>query len=165
MFDTQDAMYEAFFGGRCDGISQDISALASTIVASGKASEYMVLPEIIAKDPLGAYVRSGDEEWFDVVRWTVYALLEAEERGITQSNVDTMRESTSPSIRRFLGADPATGKLLGLSDSWAYNVIKQVGNYSEIYERNLGSYSALRFARGINALWNNNGILYPMPMQ
>jgi general L-amino acid transport system substrate-binding protein len=165
MFDTQDAMLKAFYGGECDSITQDISALASTIVASGRASEYLMLPEIIAKDPLAAYVRSGDEEWLDVVRWTHYALLEAEEHGMTRSTIDNHLRTTLPSERRFLGLEPGTGKALGLDERWAYNIIRQVGNYGEIYERSVGLSSPLKFARGINALWYRNGVMYPLPMQ
>ncbi|MBV8394462.1 MAG: transporter substrate-binding domain-containing protein [Alphaproteobacteria bacterium] len=165
MFDTQTAMYQAFYDGKCDGITQDVSALASTIVASGRAAEFMMLPEIVAKDPLGAYVRDNDEAWENVVRWTLNALLEAEERGITSGNATTLRDSGPVGTRRFLGGEPGVGKGLGLADSWAFDIIKQVGNYSEIYERNLGGYSALKFPRGINALWNNGGVMYPMPVR
>jgi general L-amino acid transport system substrate-binding protein len=165
MFNTQKEMYEAFYAGQCDALTQDISAITTTIVTSGKASEYMVLPDIIARHPLAAYVRAGDDEWFDVVRWTFSALLEAEERGVTQANVDSQLRTGTHETKRLLGAPGGEGKLLGLDDDWAFNVIKQVGNYSEIYERNLGQYSPLKFPRAINALWSNGGVLHPLPLR
>jgi general L-amino acid transport system substrate-binding protein len=165
MFDAQDDMYKAFFAGQCTAITQDISPLAATIIANGRAADYVMLPEIIAKDPLAAYVRAGDEQWLDVVRWTHFALLEAEERGITQANVDEHLRSPSQAVRHFLGVVPGNGALLGLDEAWAYNAIKQVGNYGEVYERNVGKSSALKFVRGINALWYHGGVMYPLPMQ
>jgi general L-amino acid transport system substrate-binding protein len=165
MFDTQDAMYQAFYDGKCAGITQDISALASTVIASGRAADYTMMPDIVARDPLAAYVRAGDDEWLDVVRWTHFALLEAEELGVTQVNIDEQLRSPLWAVRRLLGAVPGTGATLGLEESWAYNAIKQGGNYAEIYERNVGKGSALKFARGINALWSRGGVMYPLPMQ
>ena len=164
-FDTQDAMYEGFFGSRCIAVSQDATALAATLVRSGKAADHMMLPEIISKEPLAAFVRSGDPAWLDVVRWTHYAMLEAEEREITKGNVDSKRESSDPPVRRFLGLTPGNGKALGLDEAWAYNVIRQVGNYSEIFERNVGARSPLGFGRGVNALWTKGGLMYPMPLR
>ena len=165
MFDTQVAMYQAFYDGKCTAITQDISALASTVIASGRATDYTMLPDIVARDPLAPYVRAGDEEWLDVVRWTHFALLEAEELGVTQANVDEQLRSPLPTVRRLLGTVPDNAKMLGLEEKWAYNAIKQVGNYAEIYERNVGKGSALRFARGVNALWSRGGVMYPLPMQ
>lgn len=165
MFNTQTEMYAAFYEGKCQGLTQDISALVGTIVASGKAADYLMLPEIVAKDPLAAYVRAGDDEWLDVVRWTQFALLDAEELGITKANVDNQRQNGTPAMKRLLGTVVGDGKVLGLDDGWAFNIIKQVGNYSEIYERNLGAYSPLKFARGVNALWNNGGALYALPLR
>lgn len=164
-FETQDAMYEGFFGSRCLAVSQDATALAATLVRSGKAGDHMMLPEIISKEPLGAFVRSGDEAWLDVVRWTHYAMLEAEEREITKGNVDSKRESSDPQVRRFLGLTPGNGKALGLDEAWAYNVVRQVGNYSEIFERNVGTRSPLGFGRGLNGLWSKGGLMYPMPLR
>lgn len=164
-FDTQEAMYEGFFGSRCLAVTQDVTALASTLVRSGKAADHMMLPEVISKEPLGPYVRSGGEGWLDVVRWTHYAMLEAEEREITKANVDAKRESQDPQVKRFLGLTPGNGKLLGLDEAWAYNIVKQVGNYSESFERNLGQRSALNFARGLNALWSKGGLMYPLPVR
>ncbi len=164
-FDTQNEMYEAFYAGKCDAITQDISPLSTTILASGKAADYMVLPDIIARDPLAAYVRANDEEWLDVVRWTFFALLEAEERGITKANVDGQRQGGTPAAKRLLGVPSGDGKRLGLEDDWAFNIVKQVGNYAEIYERNLGQYSTWKFPRGVNALWSNGGVLHALPLR
>ena len=136
-----------------------------TILASGKAADYMVLPDIIARDPLAAYVRANDEEWLDVVRWTFFALLEAEERGITKANVDGQRQGGTPAAKRLLGVPSGDGKRLGLEDDWAFNIVKQVGNYAEIYERNLGQYSTWKFPRGVNALWSNGGVLHALPLR
>jgi general L-amino acid transport system substrate-binding protein len=165
MFNTQTEMYAAFYDGKCQAVTQDISALVGTIIASGRAADYLMLPEIVAKDPLAAYVRAGDDEWLDVVRWTYFVLVDAEERGVTKANVDGQQETGTPAVKRLLGAIPGNGKALGLDENWAFNVIKQVGNYSEIYERNLGTYSPLKFARGVNALWNNGGALYALPLR
>ena len=165
MFDTQQEMYQAFYDGKCAGITQDISALTSTVIASGRANDYAMLPDIVARDPLTPYMRAREPEWLDVVRWTHFALLEAEELGITQVNVDEQQRSPLPAVRRLLGVAPVNGKLLGLDEDWAYRAIKQVGNYSEIYERNVGKGSALKFARGVNALWSRGGVMFPLPMQ
>ncbi len=164
-FDTQKAMYEAFFTGKCQALTQDISAITTTILASGKANDYRVLPGIIARDPLAAYVRGGDEQWLDVVRWTFYALLDAEERNVTRANVEAQRRTGTPAVKRLLGVPPDDAKQLGLDDAWAFNVISQVGNYKEIYERNLGQSSAWKFPRGINALWSDGGVLHALPLR
>jgi general L-amino acid transport system substrate-binding protein len=164
MFDTQREMYQAFYDGKCIGITQDISALTSTVIASGRANDYAMLPDLVARDPLAPYVHALDPEWLDVVRWTHFALLD-EELGITQNNVDEQLRSPLPSVQRLLGVAPVNGKLLGLDEDRAYKAIKQVGNYAEIYERNVGKGSALKFARGVNALWSRGGVMYPLPMQ
>jgi general L-amino acid transport system substrate-binding protein len=169
MFDAQDDMYKAFFAGQCVAITQDISPLAATIIAGGRAADYVMLPEIIAKDPLAAYVRAGDDQWLDVVRWTHFALVEAEERGITQANVDDMRDTTEDvGIKQFLGVEVEgdDGSLstldpgLGLPVDFAYQVIKQVGNYGEIFDRSL---APLGLERGVNALWSDGGLMYSPP--
>jgi general L-amino acid transport system substrate-binding protein len=162
LFDTQEALYRALFDGQCTAVTQDVSALTQTIIASGRAAEYVVLPEIVAKDPLGLHVRAGDEEWLDIVRWTHNALLEAEELSITQDNAASLRDTGSPIERRLLGSIPGFGKKLGLDERWAFNAIRAGGHYGEIYERNLGSMSPLKFARGVNALWNAGGVFYPL---
>ena len=164
-YDDQDAMYKAFFAGRCASVTQAATILASTIIGSGKAGDYLMLPDIISSEPLGPYVRSGDEQWLDVVHWTHDAMVEAEERGIFQANVDDQRNSKDPAVRQLLGSEPGNGKLLGLDEGWAYNVIKQVGNYSEVYDRNFGLGSPLKFGRGVNALWRKGGVMYSLPMR
>ena len=164
-FDDQDAMYEAFFANKCTLVTQEATVLALTIIASGKAASYLMLPEIISREPLGPYVRSGDDQWFDVVHWTHNAMVEAEERGVSQANVDEQRTSKDPNVQRLLGVEPGYGKVLGLDEKWAYNVIKQVGNYADTYERNFGSGSPLKFARGVNGLLGQGGFMFALPMR
>ena len=125
----------------------------------------MILPERISKEPLAPVVRHGDEEWSDIVRWVVYALIEAEEKGITQKNVDDMAKSDDPNIKRMLGVTPGMGKALGLDEKWAYNEIKLVGNYGEIFDRTLGKDTELKFERGLNNLWTHGGLMYAMPIR
>ena len=164
-FETQTGMYEAFFAGKCTALTQDISALASTIVASGKATAYLMLPGIIAKDPLAAYVRSDDERWFDVVRWTFYAMLDAEERGITQGNVD---EASAVEVRRRarrqLDRRRTTARCSPSLEGGAFNTHRQAGRQLQRDLRAPRRYSPLRFARGVR-LWNNDGALYPLPLR
>jgi general L-amino acid transport system substrate-binding protein len=125
----------------------------------------MLLPEIISKEPLAPVVRHGDDQWYDIVNWTVMALIQAEEFGITSKNIDKMLKSNDPQIKRFLGVTPGMGKALGLDEKWAYNIIKLVGNYAEIFERNVGPDTALKLDRGLNALWTNGGLMYPAPFR
>ncbi len=160
---TPEAMYKEFFAGHCQAVTQDASALAATVIASGKAGDYLMLPEIISKEPLGPYVRDGDSSWLDVVRWSHYAMVEAEERGITSANVDSSLQSPDINVQRFLGVIYGNGKILGLDEKWAYNIVKQVGNYGESFERNIGQGSPLKFARGANALWTKGGIMFSPP--
>ena len=165
-FDTAEAMYNAFYASRCAAVTADSTALAGAIVRGGRAAEFRMLPEVISKEPLGPYVRDGDSRWLDVVRWTHYAMLEAEERGISAKNIDSLRrELTDPTLRVLLGVDSGNGKALGLSEEWLYNIVKQVGNYGDIYEKNVGQRSPLKFARGINALWSKGGQMYPLPLR
>ena len=161
--DTPEQMFEAFYAGRCQAVTQDASVLAGNVIASGRAAEYMMLPEIISKEPLGPYVRDGDSSWLDVVRWTHYAMLEAEERELSSENVTAMQKSPDLTAQRFLGTIHGNGKLLGLEETWAFEVIKQVGNYGEIFERNIGQNSPLKFGRGVNALWNRGGTMMAPP--
>jgi general L-amino acid transport system substrate-binding protein len=165
-FDTAESMYSAFLASRCAAVTADSTALAGAIVRSGRAAEYRMLPEVISKEPLGPYVRDGDSQWLDLVRWTHYAMLEAEERGISAKNIDSLkRELNDPTLRVLLGVDPGNGRALGLSEDWLYNIIKQVGNYGDIYEKNVGQGSPLKFARGINALSSKGGQMYPLPLR
>lgn len=156
----------AFFSGRCDAYTTDRSGLAAT--RAGKASnpdDYVILPEIISKEPLAPAVRHGDDEWFDIVKWTVYAMIGAEEKGITSASVDDALKSEDPDVKRMLGVTPGLGKALHLDEKWAYNVIKQVGNYGEVFERNVGSKTPLKLERGLNALWTQGGLMYAMPFR
>jgi len=166
VFEGFEASVKAFFSGRCQAYTTDASGLAS--IRNKEASnpdDYVILPELISKEPLGPMVRRGDDEWFTIVKWTIYALLEAEEYGITQANVDQMRSSQDPPVQRILGTSEDTGKLLGLDKEWAYREIKAVGNYGEIFERNVGPQSALKLPRGLNNLWNKGGIQYAPPIR
>lgn len=152
---------KAFFAGRCDCLTSDASQLAAHRSVAPNPDDYVLLPEIISKEPLCPVVRHGDDQWYDIVDWSVMALLEAEELGITSKNVDEMLKSKSPQIQRFLGVTPGMGKALGVDEKWAYNIIKQVGNYGEIFERNVGKNTQLGLERGLNALWNQGGLMYP----
>ncbi|MBS0548787.1 MAG: amino acid ABC transporter substrate-binding protein [Proteobacteria bacterium] len=165
VFESQDVMYDAFFGGRCDAMTQDSSALASALATRNKAADYMVIPELISKEPLGPFVRRGDDQWMAVVRWSLFAMLEAEEKGVTQANVDEQAKGNDPAVLTLLGAKAGNGKALGLDEKWAYNIIKQIGNYSESFERNVGQGSPLKLTRGVNALWNKGGLMYPIPLR
>lgn len=165
LYDDQSKLYKALYDGQCRAVTQLMAPLASTVVASGNAADYIVLPELVALQPLAAFVRSGDDAWFDVVRWTFNAMLHGEELKITSANVDAERTSSNPELRRLLGVEPAFGKLLGLDETWGYNILKQVGNYAELYDRHIGAKSSLRFGRGVNALWSEGGIFFPMPLR
>jgi len=164
-FETQREMYAAFYAGKCDAVTQDISALSATLIESGTADRYAIIRELVGLAPLGAFVRTGDDQWFNIVRWTFNALLEAESAGISSETAELMRRAGRPNDRRLLGIPDDDGALLGLSGDWAYNVIKQVGNYGEIYERSLGSGSKWKFPRGVNALWDHGGVLYALPLR
>ncbi len=155
----------AFFAGRCDVYTTDASGLASARnVSAENPSDYVILPEIISKEPLGPAVRHGDDEWLDIVRWSLTALIEAEEFGITSENVDEMRDNSSnPGIQRLLGVTPGLGEALGLDEDWAYNIISQVGNYGEIYQTNVTDLLGLE--RGLNALWTDGGLMYANPVR
>jgi general L-amino acid transport system substrate-binding protein len=156
---------KAFFSGRCDCLTSDLSQLAAQRSVAPNPADYVLLPEIISKEPLAPVVRHGDDQWFDIVNWAVMALIQAEEFGITSKNVDEMLKSQDPEIQRFLGVTPGLGKALGLDEKWAYNTIKQVGNYGEIFERNVGKNTPLGLERGLNALWTNGGLMYALPLR
>ena len=166
MFENLRAVLKAFFSGRCQAFTADASALASIRANdSGKPEDYVVLSERISEEPLGPVVRRGDEDWFAIVRWTLFALLEAEERGITRANVDELRKSDDPAVQRLLGVSENVGKPLGLDREWVYRVIKAVGNYGEIFERNVGPDSLLQLPRGLNALPRDGGVMYSPPLR
>lgn len=154
----------AFFSGRCDVYTTDASGLASTRAAkAANADDYVILPERISKEPLAPAYRQGDDEWGNVVDWTVYALIEAEESGITKANVEDMAKGDNPGIKRLLGSTPGMGKALNLDEKWALNAIKAVGNYGEVFERNVGKKTPLKLDRGQNDLWTRGGLMYAMP--
>ncbi|MBW1673700.1 MAG: amino acid ABC transporter substrate-binding protein [Deltaproteobacteria bacterium] len=156
---------KAFFAGRCDCLTSDASQLAAHRSVAPNPDDYVLLPEIISKEPLAPVVRHGDDQWYDIVNWTVMALIQAEEFGITSKNVDSMLKSKDPGITRFLGVTPGMGKALGLDEKWAYNIIKQVGNYGEIFERSVGPNTPLKLERGLNDLWTRGGLMYSAAMR
>ncbi len=156
---------KAFFAGRCDCMTSDASQLAGIRAVAPTPADYVLLPEIISKEPLAPAVRHGDNQWKDIVNYSVLAMIEAEELGITSANIDEMMASTDPKIQRFLGVSPGNGKALGLDEKWAYNIIKQVGNYAEVFERNVGVKTPLMLERGLNALWTNGGLMYSPPFK
>jgi general L-amino acid transport system substrate-binding protein len=166
--DSEDQARETYAREACDAYTGDISELASMRTILDQPGDHMILPEVISKEPLGPSVREGDSQWEDVVRWTLFALILAEEEGITSKNVDQMRAtSQNPDVRRLLGVEGGYGHMLGLSDDWAYKIIKSVGNYGEIFDRSLGKGSALKLERGLNAQWTANppGLMYAPPMR
>lgn len=166
VIDDQKEINTAFFGGRCDVAVQSSSGLSSTRAAvAANPDDYIILPERFGKDPEGPVVRQDDAQWRDIVQWTVYALIQAEESGITSKNVDEMKStSEDPVVRRLLGVDEAGSTGLGLANDWAHKVIKQVGNYGEVFERNLGMGSALKLPRGLNASYLDGGLIYAPPL-
>ncbi len=155
----------AFFAGRCDLLTSDISQLAAHRAVAPNPAEYTLLPVVISKEPLAPVVRQGDDQWYDIVDWTVMALLQAEELGINSNNVHLKLKDTNPRVQRFLGVIPGMGKNLGLDDKWAYNIVKQVGNYSEIFEANVGGNTALGLPRGVNAQWYKGGLMFAAPFR
>ena len=166
VFDTAEAITSAFFAGRCQVYTTDMSDLAGARSKAPNADDYVILPEVISKEPLGPSVRRGDDEWFQIVRWTLYAMLDAEENGLTQANVDQQKASNKdPGVQRFLGVSEDTGKLLGLDKEWAYRIVKQVGNYGESFEKNLGPNSPSKLPRGVNNLWTKGGLMYAPPIR
>ena len=156
----------AFFAGRCDAYTSDASGLAGTRAAkAAKPDDYVILPEIISKEPLSIAVRQGDDQWANVTRWVFSAMVQAEESGVTSQNVDSFADTSDPTLQRLLGKTPGMGEALGLPESWAHDAIKQVGNYGEVYERNLGLKTALGLPRGENALWSQGGLQYALPIR
>ena len=165
-FDTSDQTIKAFEAGRCDALTSDQSQLYALRIKLSDPNSAMVLPEVISKEPLGPVVRQGDDEWFNVVKWSLYAMINAEELGVTSANVDEMKaSSTDPNVRRLLGIEGVKGEWMGLPDDWGYNIVKHVGNYGEVFERNVGMGSPLGIARGLNALWSKGGIQYAPPVR
>ena len=165
VFDKIDEAVRAYANNRCDAYTTDASGLYSVRLQMANPDEHIVLPDIISKEPLGPLVRQDDFQWFTIVKWVHFALLNAEEAGITQANVDEMRSSTVPDIKRLLGKEGDYGKGLGLDNDWAYRIVKQVGNYGEIFERNVGAGSRLKIDRGLNRLWTKGGLQYAPPIR
>jgi general L-amino acid transport system substrate-binding protein len=167
VIETFEQSLEAFFAGRCQVYTTDKSGLAAILANDAPdPSAYVILPETISKEPLGPVVRRGDDDWFAIVKWVVYATVEAEEMGVTSENADDMRkDSTDPVVQRLLGVSGDMGQMLGVDNDWGYNVITQVGNYGEIFDRNVGPDTPLRLERGQNALWTNGGLMYAMPVR
>ena len=167
VYESQEATDKAYFSGRCQAYTSDASNLASVRSAQATTpSDHVILPELISKEPFSPSVRRGDDEFFAIVKWVVFALIEAEEYGITQANVDEMKaNSKDPAVQRILGSGEDMGRLLGLDKDWAYRAIKSEGNYGEMFERNVGSKSPLKLTRGLNNLWNKGGLLYVPPVR
>lgn len=166
VIESVDEVNAAYFAGRCDALTTDASGLAGTRAAvAPNPDDHLILPEIISKEPLAPAVRHGDDQWFDIVKWTVYGTIAAEEKGITSKNVDEFLASKDPEIQRMLGVVPGMGAALGLDEKWLYNVIKSQGNYGEIFERNVGVNTPLKLERGLNALWTDGGLQYAQPFR
>jgi len=164
-FEKADEVVAAYDSGRCDVYTTDRSGLAAQRGKLTNPDAHVVLPEIISKEPLGPVVRQGDDQWFNIVRWTLNAMINAEEMGISSSNVADKAGSDDPAVKRLLGKEGTFGEELGISNDWAYNIISQVGNYEESYEKHVGENTPLKLARGVNALWSDGGILYASPVR
>jgi general L-amino acid transport system substrate-binding protein len=165
VFDTAEAITSAFFSGRCQAYTTDMSDLAGARTRTPRPDDYVVLPDVISKEPLGPAVRRGDDDWFAIVRWSVFLMQEAEEYGIGQGNAEKLRaESKDPNVQRLLGTGDDTGRLLGLDKDWSYRILKAVGNYGESFERNMGK-GGLGLPRGVNRLWSQGGLIYAPPVR
>ncbi len=165
VFETADETTGAYLDGRCDAYTTDKSGLVARQSMFPNPEEHMILDETLSKEPLGPVVRHGDDQWFDIVKWMVFATFQAEESGVTSQNVDEMKNSDVPTIRKLLGVEGDMGQKLGLDNAWAYNIIKQVGNYAEIYDRNLGPDTVFNLPRGMNSSWKDGGLLYSPPFR
>jgi len=164
-FATADETVKAYESGRCDAFTTDVSQLYAEKLKLANASDHVILPEVISKEPLGPLVRHGDDQWFDIVKWVHFGMLNAEELGVASKNVDEATKSNQPEIRRLLGVESNFGEQLGLTKDWMVRVIKQVGNYGEVFDRNVGLHSKLGIARGLNDLWTKGGIQYAPPIR
>ncbi len=166
VIEDRDGVEQAYFSGRCDAFTTDATSLAATRAGRAtNADEHVILPERISKEPLAPAVRHGDDEFFDIAKWVVFALVNAEEEGLTSASVDAALASEDPETKRLLGTIPGAGKALGLDEQWAYRIVKQVGNYGEIHDRNLGAGTPLNLERGLNALWSKGGLIYAPPVR
>jgi general L-amino acid transport system substrate-binding protein len=164
-FATADEMVKAYEAGRCDAFTSDVSQLYAEKLKLVNVNDHVILPEIISKEPLGPVVRQGDDQWFDIVKWVAFAMLNAEELGVSSKNIDQALKSTVPEIKRMVGTEGAFGEQLGLTKDWAVRIVRDVGNYSEVFERNVGTGSKLGVSRGINKLWTQGGIQYAPPIR
>ena len=164
-FGNADETVKAYESGRCDVFTSDVSQLYAQRLKLSNPADHVVLPEVISKEPLAPMVRHGDDQWFDLVKWTLFAMIDAEELGITQKNVDEMVKSDKPELKRLFGTDGNFGESLGVTNDWVIRIIKAVGNYGEAFDRNVGSGSKLQIARGLNQLWNKGGIQYAPPIR
>jgi len=164
-FATANEAVKAYDAGRCDAYTTDASALYAERLRVTDPNDHIILPEIISKEPLGPAVRHGDDQWFDIVKWTLFAMMNAEELNVSSKNVDEALKSTNPEIKRFVGTEGNFGEQLGLSKDWAVRIVKQVGNYGESFERNVGLGSTLKIERGLNKLWTKGGIQYAPPIR
>ena len=164
VYDTSDETVKGFEAGRCDVLTSDQSQLYALKIKLAKPDDAIVLPEVISKEPLGPAVRQGDVEWFNIVRWSLFAMIDAEDLGVTSKNIDEMKSSAIPDVKRLVGTE-AVKHGLGIPDDWSYKIVKQVGNYGEIFEANVGAGSPLKIARGLNALWSKGGIQYAPPIR
>lgn len=165
LIESKDELLKTFVSGRCDGLTSDASTLAGMRAVTADPNKYVILPELISKEPLATAVRQGDSQWKDLVYWTVLALIEAEDLGITSKNVDSMLASDDPNIQRFLGVSPGNGQALGVDEKWAYTIVKKIGNYGEIFDRNLGPSTPMKLERGLNKLYKQGGLLYSPPFK
>ncbi|MFK0570586.1 amino acid ABC transporter substrate-binding protein [Endozoicomonas sp.] len=165
VFDTSDGTAKGFDSGRCDVLTSDQSQLYALRVRLSKPDSAVVLPDVISKEPLGPVVRQGDDQWFNIVKWSLAAMINGEELGLNSDNIKAQKESSDPNIRRLLGIDGPKGKGLALDDDWSLRILEQVGNYEEVFNRNVGAESPLQIERGLNALWNDGGILYAPPFR
>ena len=165
VIESTSELAKTFFAGRCDVLTSDASQLAGTRAIAPNPKDYALLPDIISKEPLAPAVRHGDDQWRDIVDFSVLAMIGAEEMGITSHNIDEMLKSKDPMVQRFLGVIEGNGAALGLDEKWAYNIVKQVGNYGEVFERNVGVNTTLGLARGLNALWSDGGLMYAPPFK
>src|SRR5229473_6708439 len=161
-----DEVENAYFSGRCDVYTTDRSGLAATRISKApNPDDQVILPEVISKEPLAPAVRHGDDEWFAIVKWVQFAAIEAEEKGITSKNVDEKLKTEDPDVKRLLGVTPGMGKSIGLDEKWVYNIVKQVGNYGEVFDRNVGKDAPMKLERGLNDLWTRGGLMYAPPIR
>lgn len=165
LFDTPDQAIKSFEAGRCDAITSGRSQLYGLAAKLASPTEAEVLPGVISKEPLGPVVRQGDDAWFNIVKWSLFAMINGEELGVSSANIESMKSTDNEAVKRLIGMVGIKGEGLGLADDWAYRIIKQVGNYGEVFERNLGNGSRLKIDRGLNRLWSKGGIMYAPPIR